>query len=112
MAVRAADLSDTELDKREDACLDAFHQLLTSAHFRLLSPEDWATAQADAFTARAPASGLQDCRGGGRGGGTLLGQCCPSALNKQPADGGGSKRVGSFMEPARSIDDGARRRVD
>jgi len=67
-AARAADLSDTELDKREDACLDAFHQLLTSAHFRLLSPEDWATAQADAFTARAPASGLQDCRGGGGGG--------------------------------------------
>ncbi len=49
---RAAMPTDAELDKREDACLDAFHQLLTSAHFRLLSPDDWATAQADAFTVR------------------------------------------------------------
>ena len=49
----AAELSETELDKREDASLDSFYQLLTAAHFRLLSPEDWATAQADAFTARA-----------------------------------------------------------
>ncbi|KAK9839613.1 hypothetical protein WJX81_000929 [Elliptochloris bilobata] len=47
-------LTEAELDKREDACLDAFHRLLTAAHFRLLSPEDWATAQADAFTFTSP----------------------------------------------------------
>lgn len=49
-------MGEAELDKREDAALDAFHQLLTASHFRLLSPEDWTTAQAEAFTVWGPSA--------------------------------------------------------
>lgn len=44
--------SEEELDRQEVSFLEDIYQLMQAAHFRLLSEEDWATAQDEEFTVR------------------------------------------------------------
>lgn len=46
----AAEPSDSELDEGELCFMEDLVDILEASHFRLLSEEDWATAQAEEFT--------------------------------------------------------------
>lgn len=45
-----AEPSPDDMDEQEMTFLEDIHQLMQAAHFRLLSAEDWKTAQAEQFT--------------------------------------------------------------
>ena len=45
-----------ELDEQEMTFLEDIYQLMQAAHFRLLSADDWKTAQAEQFTVSCPVS--------------------------------------------------------
>jgi len=45
-----------ELDEQEMTFLEDIYQLMQAAHFRLLSADDWKTAQAEQFTVNYPIS--------------------------------------------------------
>jgi len=45
-----------ELDEQEMTFLEDIYQLMQAAHFRLLSADDWKTAQAEQFTVNHPIS--------------------------------------------------------
>lgn len=47
-----AEPSPEDLDEQEMTFLEDMYQLMQAAHFRLLSAEDWNTAQAEQFTVR------------------------------------------------------------
>ena len=47
-----AEPSAEELDEQEMTFLEDMYQLMQAAHFRLLSADDWKTAQAEQFTVR------------------------------------------------------------
>ncbi len=49
-----AEPSPEDLDEQEITFLEDIHQLMQAAHFRLLSADDWKTAQAEQFTVSLP----------------------------------------------------------
>ena len=51
-ALMHAEPSPEDLDEQEMTFLEDVYQLMQAAHFRLLSAEDWNTAQAEQFTVR------------------------------------------------------------
>ena len=52
--VACAEPSSEDLDEQEIIFLEDIHQLMQAAHFRLLSADDWKTAQAEQFTVSFP----------------------------------------------------------
>ena len=57
----AADPTDAELDEGELCFMEDLVDILEASHFRLLSAEDWETAQAEEFTVGAALVSWQAC---------------------------------------------------